>query len=302
MLERLQVIGVCRARPGSPGARLRSFLGTYSRSKFRHARNDHEVGVIHTPELIRVGVDMDELLLRPRNTDKRIAGRRGFTQTRPDRDQQIGISHALSEFGIDADAHVTGKVRMPIVDEVLPPEGCRDGKLKSRAKRLDVRACLCLPVASTQDHKWSLGRSDHRGHPADIRCLRRGLHSLIRRGIGGIAFRIKHILRQRDHHRTRPPGARDVKRAAQELRHASHIVDLRGPLRDGREHACDIDLLPRLTSQRVPAHLPHEQDKWCRVLPSLYVWQGRCHGKFSTGIERASASGIRRMPQRPPRL
>ena len=53
MLERLQVIGVCRARPGSPGARLRSFRGTYSRSKFRHARNDHEVGVIHTPELIR---------------------------------------------------------------------------------------------------------------------------------------------------------------------------------------------------------------------------------------------------------
>ena len=76
----------------------------------------------------------------------------------------------------------------------------------------------------------------------------------------------QHILRQRQHDRSRPSGGCDLKCLVDEFWDALGHVDLRDPLGERRKHLAEIDLLEGLAVDLVARHLADEHDHRRRVL------------------------------------
>ena len=76
----------------------------------------------------------------------------------------------------------------------------------------------------------------------------------------------QHVLRQREHHRSRPARHRDAKGLRDVFRDAVRAIDLRHPLRDAAVHAGVVDFLKRLAILEVAADLADESDQRRRVL------------------------------------
>ena len=71
-------------------------------------------------------MDVDQCLLRYRNIEERVTGRRHLAEPLSDHQQYVRVLHTLRESGPDADADVAPIVRMAIVEQVLPAKPARD--------------------------------------------------------------------------------------------------------------------------------------------------------------------------------
>ena len=57
--------------------------------------HDREVGLEDAPELLGVGMDVDERLRGPRGLERRIAACRDVAESRADDEQQVGVAESL---------------------------------------------------------------------------------------------------------------------------------------------------------------------------------------------------------------
>src|SRR5512133_1935090 len=94
------VVGTCGFGPLLP-ARSHAQRANSER-ELLDAGEDRELGPVDAAELLCPGVDVDERL----SADERVAGRRHLAEPRTDDEQQVGVTHALCQLRIDADAGV----------------------------------------------------------------------------------------------------------------------------------------------------------------------------------------------------
>ena len=87
-----------------------------------HRRLQQQIGLVDTAEFLGAAMHVNQLLSWPRHLQQRVAAGGHLTQANTQRDDQIGFTHARSELGVDADAHVAGVLRMSVVEGVLEAE------------------------------------------------------------------------------------------------------------------------------------------------------------------------------------
>ena len=118
-----------------------------------------QVGGVDAAELLGAGVDVDQLLRRPRRLaaacSRRSSSRRGARRSRAIRSAS---RTRCGELRIDADADVAGVQRMAVVEGVLEAEGAADRQLPVLGEALQRRARLRRPAAAAGDDERPLGR------------------------------------------------------------------------------------------------------------------------------------------------
>ena len=78
--RRLASIRAQRGSTGSSAAQRARELGQRG--------SDREVGLVHAAELVRIGMDVDERLPRPRRLEQRVAPRRNLAEPAADRERR----------------------------------------------------------------------------------------------------------------------------------------------------------------------------------------------------------------------
>ena len=261
-----------RRRPFGPQQRHRRRQRFERLRRAGHRRLQQQVGGIHATQLFGAGVDVNQLLLRPRRFDQRVAAGRHLAQARADREDQVGIDDALGELRIDADAHVAGVVRMAVVEQVLEAKRTAHRQIPAFGKTLQRVAGFGVPAAAARDDERALRRQQHRPHVAQ----RAG------RGPGERGFdpqqhrrrrRLRqHVFGQRQHHRPRAPLQCGVEGACDVFGQPIGVVHLADPLRKteraGAEHLTVVDLLKCFAVALVARDLADEQDHRRAVLKS----------------------------------
>ena len=135
------------------------------------------------------------------------------------------------------------------------------------------------------------------------RAHRRGAGRGLDRGeglrVGDLDRLGQHVLRQRQHHRTRAAAGGGVEGAAHEFGNAAGIVDLRHPFGELAEHAAIVDLLEGLALQRVARDLADEEDERRRILHrhmeagAGVAGAGAARHHAKAGLPRELAIGVR---------
>ena len=67
-----------------------------------------QVGLVDAAELVRVGVDVDQRLLRARRLEQRVLLRRDLAEARAEREQDVRLAHARGELRVHPDRQRTG--------------------------------------------------------------------------------------------------------------------------------------------------------------------------------------------------
>ena len=222
-----------------------------------------QVGRIDAAELLGAGVDVDELLQRPRRLQQRVAAGRHLAQPRADRQDEIGVGDPLRELRIDADAHIAGVVRMPVVEQVLEAKRAAHGQVPAFGEALQCIAGGRVPAAAADNDERPLCGKEHRAQVAQRTGRGPGLGRLDarqhRRG-GGAR---EHVLGQHQHHRPGAPLQRGVKGARDVLGQTIRVVHLADPFghaeRAGAEHLPVVHLLEGFAVALFAGHLADEQ-------------------------------------------
>ena len=94
---------------------------------------------------------MDQRLLRLWRGEQRVASGDHLSEAFADHQQHVGSADALGELRVDADAHVAGIVRMPVVEHVLIAERTGNRQRARFGKAREIRAGLRVPAAAAGD-------------------------------------------------------------------------------------------------------------------------------------------------------
>ena len=230
------------------------------------ARADRQGRLVHPAELVRIGMDVHELLARAGRRHEGVAARRHLAQPRPDHQQEVGLPDPLGQPRIDAEPEVARVAGMGVVEAVLAAERRRGGERVRLDEPREVFARPRGPAPAAGDHQGAAGVGEQcaQGRDGIARHPRGDRHVPARIRDGGLLD--QHVFRQRDRHRSRPPGARLVERLAHELGDARRIVDLDDPFAQRREEPPVLDLLERLAVGVPALDLADEHHHRRRVL------------------------------------
>jgi hypothetical protein len=181
----------------------------------------------------------------------------------PERDDQVGVAHALGQLRVDADAHVAGVQRMAVVEGVLEAEAASHRQLPGLGKALQTRgspASQPLPPAIEQgplraQQQARAGRAARRARARPAPAARAAAPARGGRG--------QHVLGQHQHHRAGAALQRGVEGARHVLGQAVGVLHLGHPLghaqRAGAEHLAVVDFLEGLAVALIAGHLADEQ-------------------------------------------
>ena len=178
--------------------------------------------------------------------EQRVAGGRHFAEARAEHDQQVGVLDRPRRAWLDADAGAADIAAMAVVDVVLVAKGARDRQIEAVGEGLQAFwAAVLQPGPPTiSSGRWRLGQllcssvKSAARRPAS--AMWAGLASL------GLALGRQHVLRQAQHDRARPAGARHMVGVAHIFGDALGLADDGGPLHEGAEQPLDLDFLKGL--------------------------------------------------------
>ena len=155
-----------------------------------------KVRLIIPAQLARIGVNVDELLLRPWNIDERIPARGRFAQARAKNQEKVRILNFLGQLRIDADTHIASVTGALVVKVVLAPERDRDRQPARLGKGLNPRHGFGIPSAAAKDRKRPFRGGQQLPEPFHVLWRRMRLDALVRHWVPGLGFLAEHILRQ----------------------------------------------------------------------------------------------------------
>ena len=227
--------------------------------------DDAERRAEHAADLAAVGMHLDDRHAA-RHVEQRIALRHRVAETRADRQDQVGLLRLADQPGIGADAEVAGEIVQRAVVQRLATEADGHRDVIAQQEVADRRAAFLGP-ARPAEHRERLARAAEHGaqlrQRGGIRMRRRHRRA---RQIRHLDHVLLHLLRQRDHHRPRPAGDRDIHRMRDDLGDALRLVDLRHPLGERAEHPAVIDFLERIAAGVLVRDLADEQQHRRAVL------------------------------------
>ena len=293
-----QIVRVTGLRPVLPGQRCRrlQFLQRVRRST--HTGVDRQISLVDAIQFFSAGMNVHQLLFRPRCFQQRVATGRHLTEPRTNGQNQVTVLDARGQLGVDANAHITGIQRVVVVESVLKPERVAHRQHPALGKALQRLRRLDRPTTATGDHKRPLGLQQHLAQ-----CLQRsrvapGLNSLdpgqrLRQSSGdcvGHHGLHQHVLRQHQHHRSGSAVHGGGKGARHVLGDAPCVVDalhtFRKALGAGSEETLEVHFLKRFPVPHVTGHIADKQHHRRRILKRR-VHANRCVG--GTGAARHKA-------------
>jgi hypothetical protein len=214
-------------------------------------------------------VDVHQLLLRARRVQQRVAAGGHLAQAHTERDDQVGGGCAR-QLRVDADAHVAGVVRVPVVEGVLEAEGAAHRQLPVLGKTLQRGAASASQPAAAGNDDGALRRQQHRAQVAQATWRGPGAHRLHARQHRRGRHLRQHVLGQRQHHRPGTALHRGVEGTRHVLGQAVGALHFGHPLghaqRAGAEHLAVVEFLEGFAVALVAGHLAHEQDQRRAVL------------------------------------
>ena len=207
---------------------------------------------------------MDQALAR-RRPGPALGGDVG--QPRAERQHEVGLGEGGALRVRVPQAEVAGVERVRVREQVLPPEGDRDGQLpglgEAQQRRAPVLRCRSACPASR------IGRSAARSMAAS-RAASSGEGGAGRGSVAGGRRRRaghgQHVLRQGEHHRPRHAAHGHRVAARDQLRHLLRLRRLAHPLRHAAEHPRVVDLLEGVAAEVALLDLPDQQDQRHRIL------------------------------------
>ena len=146
------------------------------------------------------------------------------------------------------------------------------------------------PAAAVDDR--TLGLRDQLGRPLDLSRMPLqgrlvGTHARVLR-VGKHHGLFRHVLRDVHHHRSRPPGPRDVKRPLDRQRQVLHLLHQDVVLHAGPRDADRVDFLESVVADQRGAHLPGEHHQRHGVHVGI--------GNAGHGVGRARAGSHQNHP------
>ena len=173
---------------------------------------------------------MDERLLRHRHVEQGVALRRPFAEPAAEQQHEVGRLHARQQLRIGTAGEVAGIARMQRVHDMGAAERGRDRDVEALGKPHQRGARRLRPAAAAGDDDRPLGRGEQLPHAVDLGRARRGLDRLERRHVGHADALLQHVLRQRDHHRTRAGRWSRCRRRARPARGCARDRRSRSPI------------------------------------------------------------------------
>src|ERR1043165_17817 len=101
-----EILRVSHVRPLAPGNAIGWPYGLQRRGKCGWTRVERQMRAIELPKLLGARMNVDQLHLRRRNAEQRVALRGELAQPSTDKENKIGFLDPRNEFGIGADAKV----------------------------------------------------------------------------------------------------------------------------------------------------------------------------------------------------
>ena len=216
--------------------------------------------MIIAADLQRVGVDVDEVLAGRGNVEQSITLRGRFRHAAADQHDEVGGLDPGPELRVGGEADFSGIIVMLPVEGAGPAERADDGHVEAFGESREGRARPIGPACSAEDGDRALGAPQHLlqfGHLREPGPDRRRRDA---RGVGDLRALDEHVLRQRDHDRSRPSLHGDVEGAMDDLGYLGRAVDLRRPFGDGAEKGAVVHLLESAAADHRPFDLSDEQD------------------------------------------
>src|ERR1700722_9580939 len=128
------------------------------------------------------GMDVDKALRY-----ERVAGGRDVAETGAQGDDEIGIAKDAGEIRGHTEAQVANVGRVAVIEEVLTPEGCRDGQSVGLGETLQGRRGMTGPAGATDDYEGTPGAREFGTKRVEVIRARSGLHRLVACGIANCA-------------------------------------------------------------------------------------------------------------------
>ena len=237
-------------------------------------------------------MDVDELGLRVRNVEQRVALRGHFAHPPADQQHEIGRFHARRHLRIDAGAEIAGVAGMDLRKEMQAAERRHHRNVEPLREAHRRGAGGLRPAAAAKHHDRLLGRPQHLLQLRHVGEAGPGLDHVGGKRVADRDALHQHVFGQRDHHRAGPSVHRDVKRARDDFGDARRVVDLGRPFHHGAEHGAVVELLERLALAHLARDLTDEHDHRRGILLGD-VQAGRAVGRAgAAGHERdARAAG-----------
>ena len=265
-----QVVRVGCSAPGFPG---HGHGGAEHLQRARsgvHGGVDGQVGLEHAVQLFSAGVNVHQLLLRPRCLDQRVVAGGHLAQPRADGDDQVTRLDAGSQLGVQANAHVTRVQRMVVVKGVLKAKSVADRQAPIFGKALQRLRGLRRPAATAGNHQRPLGGQQHFAQRAQGARVAPGLHGFNARQRLRSGHLREHVFGQDQHHRAGPAVHGRGKGAGDVFGNAVGVVNALDALGKafgaGAKEAAVVHLLEGLAVTAVTGDVAHQQNHGRGVL------------------------------------
>ena len=261
-----QLLGEGVGRGRGPGPDRDGSEGCRRQGEGVEARGDGEVRLVDPAQLLRVVVDVDEGLARPRHVEEREALARGLAQARADGEDEVGALDPLGEPGVGADADMAGVAGVVVAQEVLAAEAAGRGQVVGGEEPLQRRGAGGGPAAAPQDGDRPLGPGQQPAQLGHGRGIGRGGERFGAPAVGHARQVGQHVLGQGQDDRAGTAGQGGGEGAVDELGDAGGILDLGDPFRHAAEHPAVVDLLEGVALAAAAVDLADEQDHRHAVL------------------------------------
>jgi hypothetical protein len=192
--------------------------------------------------------------------DERVAGGCDVAQTGAESDDEVGIPNGAGQIGSHPQTQMADVGRVPVIEEVLTPEGGCDGQGVGRGEMLQGCRSLGGPAGATDDNDGTLRLCQFGTQRVQIFGTRRRLYGLVRRGIGNCGGFREHVLRERQHNRARAARRGALEGAMHEFGDARGGFDFGHPFGERREHLAEFHFLKGLAAARAALYLADEED------------------------------------------
>ncbi len=211
-------------------------------------------------ELVRVGVDVDQGLAGMVGRDERISVGGGLPQPGPDRDDQVGIAHALLQLRVGAVAELTGIDLAAVADRVLPAEGGGDGDAVAEGEVGEMVRGARAPVGAANDRDRRRGVLQELEQGLDRAWIGRFGDGRNTRPVISADLIAEHVLRQRQNHRAGAAGGGDAIGSRDIFGNAASVLDPRRPFGNRRKERRKVDLLEALAVAVAARDVADEKD------------------------------------------
>jgi hypothetical protein len=233
----------------------------FERRREGHRRGvDGEMRGINPAELARIGMDVDQRLLRCRNIEECIGLARHLGQASADQQDEIGFLDAREQLRVHAETEIADVGRMVGGKQHLATEGAGDRQLEALRETHEALHGNFGPAAAAKQRDRLLRTMQQLLQLRHLRETRMRLDDLIARRVGDLRHFGEHILRQGDHDRAGAAGGRHMEGAGHDFGEARRIVHFRGPFGERSEGGAIVELLERLAFAHAALDLADEEN------------------------------------------